>query len=594
MIRHQSFKSISTFLHLKQEAQLEEPPAPPPPLPLNPSSGSSRYSEDLRNPAPVASAALVTTGSGFRNQPLQGPTPEALALMDEFADLMTQQKWDELMHRFEIWIQSDDASGKKNRPDVDLYNQYLRANFMRNASAATLLDLVAKMEDFWVLPNTATYNLVLKAMQMDGQTAAAEKLLERMLQTGKEDKESLPDEESYDIVIGMFLSSDQIDSALKYIDLTLKSGFALSMKAFIDCVQKCVNKSRLDTLVSIIERCKKMDQNKSLCPPWRVCNYIAEYALQADNSDLAFYALSFIAQWIYRGERTSPPVLLSVDEGLVISALGTAGRNYHSKLLDGSWKLLQRSLRDKRYPSPESYLGKIYAYANLGNLPRAFVTLQELEKTHGSSCLEDGEDLFSPFNSLNPLVLACSKKSFVGLDAVYYQLEAFNRDSEKPYKSLAALNCLILGCANIWDLDRAYQTFNSIDSTFGLTPNVHSYNALICAFKKLGMRDEAVKVFEHFVALGVKPNVTTYSLLVDSHLIKRDPKSALSVIDEMIHAGFEPSREILKKVRRRCTREMDYESDEKVGSLAKQFKIRMGMDTRQNTLFTLQYSTAYA
>lgn len=46
--------------------------------------------------------------------------------------------------------------------------------------------------------------------------------------------------------------------------------------------------------------------------------------------------------------------------------------------------------------------------------------------------------------------------------------------------------------------------------------------------------DEAVKVFEHFVGTGLKPDLTTYSLLVDAHLVMRDPKAALSVINEMV------------------------------------------------------------
>jgi hypothetical protein len=78
----------------------------------------------------------------------------------------------------------------------------------------------------------------------------------RMLLTGKE---SLPDDESYDLVISMLLSTDEIDAALKYIDLALKSGYMLSMKVFTECVQSCVNKGRLDTLISIIERCKVHD-----------------------------------------------------------------------------------------------------------------------------------------------------------------------------------------------------------------------------------------------------------------------------------------------------------------------------------------------
>lgn len=66
---------------------------------------------------------------------------------------------------------------------------------------------------------------------------------------------------------------------------------------------------------------------------------------------------------------------------------------------------------------------------------------------------------------------------------MYFQLENLSR-TDTPYKSVAALNCVILGCANIWDLDRAYQTFEAIGGSFGLTPDVHSYNALMYAFGK--------------------------------------------------------------------------------------------------------------
>lgn len=76
-----------------------------------------------------------------------------------------------------------------------------------------------------------------------------------MLQTGKE---SLPDNESYELVVGMLFLTDEIDAALKYLDLALKSGYMLSTNVFTDCVQSCV-KGRLDTLLSIIERCKVDD-----------------------------------------------------------------------------------------------------------------------------------------------------------------------------------------------------------------------------------------------------------------------------------------------------------------------------------------------
>lgn len=64
---------------------------------------------------------------------------------------------------------------------------------------------------------------------------------------------------------------------------------------------------------------------------------------------------------------------------------------------------------------------------------------------------------------------------------------------------------------------------------------------------------------------------------------------------KQVSAGFEPSKETLKKARRRCVREMDYESDDRVDALAKRFNIRMRSENRRDILFNLEYSsTDYA
>lgn len=173
---------------------------------------------------------------------------------------------------------------------------------------------------------------------------------------------------------------------------------------------------------------QKMDQNKSLCPPLRLCNYIADVAMQSDNSELTYYALGFMAKWIARGEVARPPQLLSVEEGLVVAALGIAGRTCNSRLLDGAWAVLQRSLRQTKLPNPETYLAKIYGLANLGNLPKAFSTLRDFEAAYGNSDREDVDDLFSPFHSLKPLVVACCKDGYTSLDAVSSLSNCFTVD----------------------------------------------------------------------------------------------------------------------------------------------------------------------
>ncbi|KAL8137658.1 hypothetical protein V2J09_003659 [Rumex salicifolius] len=587
-------KSITTFTFLSQEPQLADPPTPTPTppsqstsLPPNPATGSPLYNENWRNPV-ANSQPLVPIGFLNNSARSMSQVLDAHSLMNLFADFMTSQSWNEIKQIFETWIRSLDQNGKPNKPDVNLYNHYLRAKLSLGASAIELLDSVAQMENFAIEPNTASFNLVLKSMYQAKETVAATKLLERMMELKKE---SQPDDESFDLVVGMLFSKGQINEAFKYVDLSLESGYVLSARVFTDCVKSCVAKGKLDTLVSIIEKCKGMDQNKALCPSWLLCNYIAEVATQHYNSKLAFFALEFMARWIFKGENAQPPIFLSVDEGLIVSTLTTAGRTCSSALLDASWAVLKRSLRHKKIANPETYLAKLYAYASLGNLQRAFSTLNELETNHGNS--PDQEDLFSPFTSLYPLVVACSRKGFETLDSVYYQLENLSQ-ADPPYKSVAALNCVILGCANTWDLDRAYQTFEAISSSFGLTPNIHSYNALIYAFGKLKKTHEASSVLEHLISLGMKPNATSYSILVDAYLINRDPKAALSVVTNMIEAGFIPSRETLKKIRRRCVREMDDESNARVSELADQHKIFLGRELRRNLLFDIEYSTEYA
>ncbi|PPS00499.1 hypothetical protein GOBAR_AA20176 [Gossypium barbadense] len=196
-----------------------------------------------------------------------------------------------------------------------------------------------------------------------------------MLQGGKE---SLPDDESYDLVMGMLFEMRGVEAALKYIDMALQFGYKLSIKVFTECIACCVSQGQLDTLATLIERCR-------------------------------------------------PPFLLSVDEGLIVSALATAGRTYSSNLLDASWAILRCSLCQKKVPSPESFLGKIYAHASLGNLQKAFGMLHEFEAAHGN-LVNEAEGLFSPFTSLYPLVVACSKKGFEALDSyvlLYFQLFAF-------------------------------------------------------------------------------------------------------------------------------------------------------------------------
>ncbi|WVZ10927.1 hypothetical protein V8G54_015457 [Vigna mungo] len=170
-------KTISTFPFLSQEPQLTDPA----PLPPNPASGSPLYHQNWRTPVPYSHPSdHAIAPIGFYNR-ASSDSYDPKALLDFFGDCMASNEWNEVKKTFETWVGALDKTGKPNRPDVNLFNHYLRANLMLGSSPSELLDLVAQMDDFNVKPNTASFNLVLKAMCQANETTAAEKLLQQLV-----------------------------------------------------------------------------------------------------------------------------------------------------------------------------------------------------------------------------------------------------------------------------------------------------------------------------------------------------------------------------------------------------------------------------
>lgn len=176
--------AISSSRALPQQAELSPEPTAAAPLPPNPSTGSPFYGENWRNPAaanpPSSFLPAVVGDSSFGAQNRMGPYSDAAGLKETFAKWMAEQRWEDMKQLFDSWVRSlDAATGKPNRPDVDLFNHYLRANLMSGALPHEMLDLADHMREFELEPNTASYNLVLKSMVTALEAEGAEKLLER-------------------------------------------------------------------------------------------------------------------------------------------------------------------------------------------------------------------------------------------------------------------------------------------------------------------------------------------------------------------------------------------------------------------------------
>eukprot|EP00897_Mesotaenium_endlicherianum_P007240 jgi/Mesen1/6544/ME000334S05882 len=135
----------------------------------------------------------------------------------------------------------------------------------------------------------------------------------------------------------------------------------------------------------------------------------------------------------------------------------------------------------------------------------------------------------------------------------YFKLADMHAEGELV--SLASLNCVVAGCSQLRDADRAQQTFDEIERTFGLVPDVHSYNALIDVYGKRRQIEEAAKRFEEMKAKGVEPSADSFAFLTDAYIMSFDPRGATNTVKAMLEAGHVPSRSLLMRLLRRSKRE---------------------------------------
>jgi pentatricopeptide repeat protein len=134
-------------------------------------------------------------------------------------------------------------------------------------------------------------------------------------------------------------------------------------------------------------------------------------------------------------------------------------------------------------PNPASYSARVHACASAGDFETAVNTVHDMELAFSSLQDSKGLEILSPCSSLWPLVLAIAQAGPGALDVACYKLAEIHGSGRAV--SLAAIKCVLQGCANIWDVYCACQTFEAISSTFGLTPDIHSINALLDAFGKV-------------------------------------------------------------------------------------------------------------
>jgi pentatricopeptide repeat protein len=66
----------------------------------------------------------------------------------------------------------------------------------------------------------------------------------------------LPDDGSFNLVVGLLIRTKHFDTALTYLDLMLKYGRTLNPGVYNGCIQFLLNSNKPDAATSFIDKCK--------------------------------------------------------------------------------------------------------------------------------------------------------------------------------------------------------------------------------------------------------------------------------------------------------------------------------------------------
>ncbi|OAE33294.1 hypothetical protein AXG93_1200s1560 [Marchantia polymorpha subsp. ruderalis] len=518
-------KNFSTSASESQPPSESEVPAP------QPAAGYSAVSSPLRSYSPVLSGFSVLPHPAAGLPAGLSPPSNVGSLSLEFlgremSNLLSLGKLEETIRLFEEWVKSPGLDGKPKVPNLMVYNLLLHAKLRIGADPRNLLQ-------------------VLKEMEMS---------------------EAQPDGDSYNFVIVLCALDRRLDAGLKHLQSMYNRGYVPSKTTYNELLLTATRLHRTRVAVSLLKDLKKYN----VAPQVQSIAELAVAATEVDDSECALLALRVLSE----SELSKSVRNLTMDEGGIHAILSCAARAADIELSTEAWSMLRASFRGTKTPRPSSYHARIHALAAGGDFDTAFSTLHEMQEAYNDTEYAADTNIFSPFTSLRPLVLACTRGGAAALDAAYYKLAEMHA-AGKPV-ALAAINCVIQGCSNIWDYDRAYQTFEAIGTTFGLMPDVHSCNALLDVFGKNRKTSEVLQIYSYMGEMGIRPDSRTYSLIIEAHVVNRDVKAAMESLDALVNAGHTPARDTMSKIQRRCVKEGDENGAREIDRLLKKMGYRDG------------------
>eukprot|EP00696_Hemimastix_kukwesjijk_P018794 gnl/Hemi2/7775_TR2684_c0_g1_i1.p1 gnl/Hemi2/7775_TR2684_c0_g1~~gnl/Hemi2/7775_TR2684_c0_g1_i1.p1 ORF type:complete len:736 (+),score=213.29 gnl/Hemi2/7775_TR2684_c0_g1_i1:115-2322(+) len=129
------------------------------------------------------------------------------------------------------------------------------------------------------------------------------------------------------------------------------------------------------------------------------------------------------------------------------------------------------------------------------------------------------------------------------VDEAYMLLVALKEKGEVV--TVEALNVILAACASLRDLNRVMLTYPELANTFGLAPNVHSFNAILLACSVRGTFEEAQLVHKSMTEAGFSPSAESFAALLSICLREDELELACKLLDEVEEAQLRVPTHVL-------------------------------------------------
>ena len=207
----------------------------------------------------------------------------------------------------------------------------------------------------------------------------------------------------------------------------------------------------------------------------------------------------------------------NIEYGVLTRILQFASSHGHSDLARVGISILSKSQYKARIEDYECWLRASIIDEDFAG---AIESLVEAE-SKGLEMFGDSDD--SPENTLKingaiavqDLMALKLSLSVRKLDEVYFALVEMRRNNQNIPRIL--VNAIIMAAGKMGQLDRSFATFQEYHTVFGLIPNIHAYNALLCAtaLSKSPNVNSMFLIFKDMEDAGFTPNGLSYSYLLN-------------------------------------------------------------------------------